>query len=290
MKDAQQQQARNLFITTTQTQQQIADTVGIDKKTLYRWIKQECWDQLKQATLALPSLIVHNLFSQVAELQQHIASREEGKRFPSMHEAEVIRKLINTAQKLGMGNSLSTNIDVMMSFSDYTLKQDLNFTKQLVKYADQYFSDYIKKPKNDFPYNFYIADKQPLPNYNAGNPINDDPIVETKTEAIPQPHPTAQENVQPKQGILAPDPPETLAEKEIEDVTSSGEKCPSPGKTGHSSSTIPTLPGGIIYIGNNSVYVPDESRKRIILNAEIEQYRNLGFTLQQLNEIINMKK
>ncbi len=291
MKDIQQQQARNLFITTTQTQQQIADTVGVDKKTLYRWIKQECWDQVKQATLAMPSLIVHNLFSQVAELQQHIASREDGMRFPTMHEAEVIRKLINTAQKLGMANSVSTNIEVMMSFSDYTLKQDLNFTKQLVKYADQYFSDYIKKPQNEFPHNFFLADKQPLQNTNAGNPITEDPIVDEKQEeASTEPQPMAQEKVQQKEGILPPPSPETIASSATQEPAADERKCPPKGITGHSVQTIPTLPGGVTYIGNNLVFVPNTRLKRSIHITELEQYKKLGFTLPQLNDIINKNK
>jgi len=152
MKTIQQQQAKEFFFGTSKTQKDIAHSVGVAEKTVNRWVKQEDWDGLKKAALAAPAIIVNHLYSQVVELQNHIASREPGSRFPTMQEAEITRKLINSINKLGMGQSLPNQVQVMKSFAGYMGDTDTEFSK---KFTD-YFADYTRSHDKDgyYPHEF----------------------------------------------------------------------------------------------------------------------------------------
>jgi len=89
----QKKQALELYINQNHTQQQIANALGICVRTVYNWIKQHAWDRLRLATHQAPALIADNFSSQLVELQNNIAAREPGKRFPTSQEMEIMRKL-----------------------------------------------------------------------------------------------------------------------------------------------------------------------------------------------------
>ncbi len=89
----QKQQALELYVNQSFTQQQIADTVGVCVRTIHNWIKQHAWDRLRLATHQAPALIADNFSSQLVELQNNIAAREPGKRIPTIQEMEIMRKL-----------------------------------------------------------------------------------------------------------------------------------------------------------------------------------------------------
>jgi len=98
----QKKQALELYINQNHTQQQIANALGICVRTVYNWIKQHAWDRLRLATHQAPALIADNFSSQLVELQNNIAAREPGKRFPTSQEMEIMRKLtvcINNTKK-----------------------------------------------------------------------------------------------------------------------------------------------------------------------------------------------
>ncbi len=88
--------AHRLYSTEGKTQKEIAGIVGVSERTIYTWIHQHGWERSPYT----PAVIEASIYRQVAELQNAIDAREPGNRFPTMQEAEVIRKLICSAEKL----------------------------------------------------------------------------------------------------------------------------------------------------------------------------------------------
>ncbi len=89
----QKKQALELYVNQSFTQQQIANALGVCVRTVHNWVKQHAWDRLRLATHQAPALIADNFSSQLVELQNNIASREPGKRIPTLQEMEIMRKL-----------------------------------------------------------------------------------------------------------------------------------------------------------------------------------------------------
>jgi transposase-like protein len=89
----QKKQALELYVNQSYTQQQVADAVGVCVRTIQNWFKQHAWNRLRLATHQAPALIADNFSSQLVELQNNIAAREPGKRFPTFQETEIMRKL-----------------------------------------------------------------------------------------------------------------------------------------------------------------------------------------------------
>ena len=88
----QKQKAEELFLNTEKTQKEIADAVGIDPKTLYRWIQQGQWRELKSATRRMPSVLVENIYAQLDDINYNISQRERGNRHPTKDESLTIKQ------------------------------------------------------------------------------------------------------------------------------------------------------------------------------------------------------
>lgn len=137
--DIQKQQARNLYFQTDMTHADIAAIIGVSDQTIYRWIKQNNWKQMKEAATRTPLAIVEMLYKQLYTLNNNVCNRDEP--VPTSQEAEINRKLINSIDKLKRQASLSENIQVLMGFTGFLNKIDNELTKKVVTYADQYLKE-----------------------------------------------------------------------------------------------------------------------------------------------------
>jgi transposase-like protein len=138
--DNKKQHARHLYLVAGKTQKEIAIEVGVSERTVYSWIHQYAWHKLRQASYQAPATVADNLYSQLVEMQNAIAAREHGKRYPTPQEAETMRKLILSIEAMKKTTSLSQNMQMMESFRDYVRPLNAQFTKQLAHYSNRYLA------------------------------------------------------------------------------------------------------------------------------------------------------
>ncbi len=106
--------------------------VGVSERTIYTWIHQYAWDKLKRAAYQAPATISENLCCELIELQNAIARRQPGMRYPTPQEAEVIRKLIGSIERMKKYPSLSQNMQMLETFKNYMRPIDKEFARELV--------------------------------------------------------------------------------------------------------------------------------------------------------------
>ena len=135
------QQAQFLYMAGGKTQKEIADLVGVCERTIYSWVHQFAWDKLRLAAFQAPATIADNLCAQIVELQNTIAAREPGNRFPTLQEAEVTRKLMICLEKAKKYPSLSQHMQVLETFRNYIRPINKDFARDLGKYTDMFISE-----------------------------------------------------------------------------------------------------------------------------------------------------
>src|SRR5258707_14751173 len=72
-------------------------------------------------------------------MQNAIAAREAGQRFPTMQEAEITRKLIVGINSMKKHPSLSMSMQVMESFREFARPLNKQFPQQLAHYSTRFF-------------------------------------------------------------------------------------------------------------------------------------------------------
>ncbi|MCW3121006.1 MAG: hypothetical protein JWQ38_498 [Flavipsychrobacter sp.] len=173
------QHAHHLYMTQGMSQKQIAKEVGVSERTIYTWIHQYAWEELKRAAYQAPAKIADNFYSQLIELQDSIAKREPGNRFPTPQEAEVSRKLLVCIEKLKKTTSLPQSMQVLESFRNFTRNKNPQFTKVLVQYTGEFLEG--KAVNNYAPYDLEYGVEQVLPTM----PFYEEPEEEVVLEKEP---------------------------------------------------------------------------------------------------------
>jgi DNA-binding XRE family transcriptional regulator len=181
------QQAQRLYMAGGYTQKEIAETVSVSERTIHTWIHQCAWDKLRLAAYQAPATIADNLCSQLVELQNAIASREPGKRYATPGEAEVMRKLIVSLEKMKKYPSLSQNMQILETFRNYIRPVDKKFATQLSNYTERFLNG---KSVNGFaPYQmeYGVDPVSPISSFYEET-IEEENSTEAPKEATPCPN------------------------------------------------------------------------------------------------------
>jgi hypothetical protein len=139
--DPNQQRAFNLIFQTEFTQQQIADLLDIDRRTLYRWMKEGGWKRAKYAARHAPNVLIEQYYEQLGQINLKIAQRAN-RPYPSRDESEVIRRLTMTIKHIRNGrNTVSESVQVFQAFTDKMRNKDIPLLKQMVPHMDKHIKD-----------------------------------------------------------------------------------------------------------------------------------------------------
>ena len=87
---------------------------------------------------------ISSTLTQLDELDRSIASKEEGKRFPSAAEADIRRKLTADLEALEQDASIRDIYNVSRGLLDWLRQQDLERAKELSDYFDAYIKEKMK--------------------------------------------------------------------------------------------------------------------------------------------------
>lgn len=133
-----QNQARNLYFQTKLTQAQIAELLGISQKTVSTYVNEHKWDLLKQRAEQAPALMLEQMNSELQELNEAIAARPLGQRFPTKEEAEIRRKTLHSINLINSRQSAGYYSQVFMNFISWVYKQSVKDAQLLTRYADKF--------------------------------------------------------------------------------------------------------------------------------------------------------
>jgi len=142
MQPSKLRQAHDLYFQTDMSQSQIAEMLSINRKTLYLWMKESNWQQVKRSARHTPSILAEQYYQQLAAINEQIAAREE-QPYPTREEAEIIRKLTLTIGRIKTGQTVSEHIETMTRFLEQLKTEAPSLLEEILPHTDKF----IKKAK-----------------------------------------------------------------------------------------------------------------------------------------------
>jgi len=143
-----QNQARNLYFQTSLTQAQIAELIGVSQKTVSLYINENNWKVIKERAAQAPALLLEQMNSELQELNEVIASRPRGQRFPTLQEAGIRRRIMLSIATVKDRLSAGAHAEMLNNFITYVIRQNMSDAQVLVRYADQYLKGDMKMSKD----------------------------------------------------------------------------------------------------------------------------------------------
>ena len=186
-KPTQQQLAKDLYLQTDKTQQEIADILNVNRRTIYLWVKNGKWAEMKTAAAQTPFTMQNDIHNHIAAINRRIKDRE-GDNCPTMQEVEMLRKLINMSAVINKRHT-GAYIEAFMELTTYIYHKDVDLARKVTMHADNYVKGYLGEGTDEIQMN--IADNIARVEKNLENNTKlEDPA--TPLETAPEPPATDQ--------------------------------------------------------------------------------------------------
>ena len=130
-----------LYLKENLTQSEIAEKVGVSRITVNKWIKTEKWEERKTGITLTKQEQINNMYRQVAEINKAIASRDDGERFATSKEADILGKLSSAIKKMESDIGISDIITTGTQFIEWLRPVDLDMAKQITRLFDAFIKD-----------------------------------------------------------------------------------------------------------------------------------------------------
>lgn len=135
--------AKTLYLKENLTQQEIADRVGVSRVSVSNWVRAGKWEEQRAGITLTREEQVRNLYRQVAEINRAIATRDEGNRFATSQEADIIGKLSKSIRQMETEAGIADVISVLTRFIDFLRPLDLEKAKDVTSLADAYIKSIL---------------------------------------------------------------------------------------------------------------------------------------------------
>jgi hypothetical protein len=135
------QQVRNLYFNTTLSQSEIAGLIGISQKTVSSYVSRHNWKNIREQVRKMPILLIQQMNNELREINETIASRPPGERFPTAREAEVRRKIIYSITAMKQRQSAATHLEVLLNFLRSVEEENVNDARLISNYIMNYVNE-----------------------------------------------------------------------------------------------------------------------------------------------------
>jgi len=138
MKAEQQKQAESLFFQTNLSKTEIAQIIGVSRRTLHYWVQQNNWDRIRESARVMPTALAGNCYLILARLQDSILSPERADKPITLQEVNTMHRLTLTIGKLNKRGALNENLELMTYFLEFAHNHDPRMAEVLKPVVNEF--------------------------------------------------------------------------------------------------------------------------------------------------------
>jgi transcriptional regulator with XRE-family HTH domain len=136
--------AKLIFLRENLTQKEISQKVGATEKTISKWVNEGNWDKHKASIIITKEEELRRMYDQLKAMNDAICLREQGQRFATSKEADVLSKLSTTIKNMETDIALADVIEVSKRLINWVRKVDYEKAKELTVLFDGYIREILK--------------------------------------------------------------------------------------------------------------------------------------------------
>ena len=140
MNDLQQAQAKRLYFQSDLSKTEIAEMLGVPRRTLHYWIREKNWDRIKRSAAHMPSLLAENIYHIIARFSQQLMGEDRIARPITHKEADTLHKLVLTVNKLKTRNTLNESMEMFGLFMETVNQKSPQMAQDITPFVDDYIS------------------------------------------------------------------------------------------------------------------------------------------------------
>jgi len=150
MKNEQQEQARDLYIQTNLSKTEIADKIGVNRRTVYQWSIDGDWDVLRQSARCMPSISAQKVYHLIGHFTDHLLQRDSAYQSVNKDDVYVLGRLVNAVTKLKAGSTASENMETFTLFMEGLKQKDGFLFEELGPHVNDFITSKATLAHNSF--------------------------------------------------------------------------------------------------------------------------------------------
>jgi hypothetical protein len=148
MKTKQQEQALKLYLQKSLSKTEIAETLGVNRRTVYQWSVDGDWDTLRMSARCMPSYLAQKCYYIIGHFTDHLLQRDSAYRTVSKEDVYILSKLVTTVNKLKTGATPSESMENFTLFLEGVKHQDPDLADRVQPYVGQYIHAGVSMQQN----------------------------------------------------------------------------------------------------------------------------------------------
>jgi DNA-binding XRE family transcriptional regulator len=138
MKSEQHQQAKDLYFQTNLSKTEIANRIGVNRRTIMLWSHQGNWDRLKKSAQHLPSLVAEKCYYLIDHFTSHLLSTHGSMSSLTNKDAETIYRLASSIKKLKNRSTTNESMEMFNFFLEGLKKKKPEMAEELMPLVEEY--------------------------------------------------------------------------------------------------------------------------------------------------------
>lgn len=135
-----QTKAKRLYLHTDLSKTEIANALGLPRRTLHYWIKEHNWEYQKQSAAHMPVLIAENCYHILANYTDQLLAPERKDEMISLREVNTIHRLSTAICKLKNSATLNEKMEILSNFSDALNNKSPEMAKAIAPFVSDYLA------------------------------------------------------------------------------------------------------------------------------------------------------
>ena len=165
MKNNEKLMAEQLFFQTDLTKTQIAEVIGINRRTLSHWINDNNWDRTRKSAHHMPCLLAESMYIAMGHLLNSVLSDDRMNKPITESESRTLHRLSLDISRLKNRSTLNENLEMLRYFMEFVNDKDEKAVDTIQPLVNEYiksrakvqpglfmppgFNDYGYKPKQE---------------------------------------------------------------------------------------------------------------------------------------------
>jgi hypothetical protein len=149
MKTELQQQAKHLFFETGLNKSEIAEQLGVNRRTVMLWAQQGNWEQLKRSAQCMPSMLAEKCYYLIDHLLNTLLMQDT-KRELTVKDADAISKLSSSIRRLKNRSATNEAMEMFNFFLEHLRKRDSALAVTIRPHLESYLETRKDVQVSDF--------------------------------------------------------------------------------------------------------------------------------------------
>ncbi|MCD6013591.1 MAG: putative ATPase subunit of terminase (gpP-like) [Flavipsychrobacter sp.] len=140
MSNSKKLKAKELYLQTGLSKTQIAGILGISRRCLHYWIRQDNWIRLKQSAEHMPSLMAEKCYYLFHHLTDNYLADYRAKHL-TRENIETLYRLTLTIKNLKNRTTINESMEMFALFQDGLQKHNPELAKAITPYVEKYLTN-----------------------------------------------------------------------------------------------------------------------------------------------------